>query len=145
MKGLIQCVEQNIHGAWVVYGLCGIKQYYGYTKEEAVALYKKSCDIVVNQKGGKEKMLEGTMMSTGWGYVGSNKKGFEWLFTPDQKDPMYHPMSGTSECYPHCCCMSGDVFPNETTAIKDGKKWMKEAGRSGTITAVKPTPLHFEY
>lgn len=34
----------------MVYGLCGIKQYYGYTKKEAVALYKRSCDIAENKK-----------------------------------------------------------------------------------------------
>lgn len=28
-------------------------------------------------------MFEGSMKSFGWGYVGSNVKGFEWLFTPD--------------------------------------------------------------
>lgn len=90
-------------------------------------------------------MIEESMRSFGWSYVGSDKKGFEWLFTPDQKDPMYHPMPGTSECYPHCCCRSGDVFPNEVAAVKDGKKWMKEAGRSGSIKAVKAAPRYFEY
>lgn len=25
------------------------------------------------------------------------------------------------------------------------KKWMKKAGRSGFVIAVKPTPRHFEY
>ena len=34
-------------------------------------------------------MFEGSMMSTGWGYVGSSEKGFEWLFTPDTSDPTY--------------------------------------------------------
>lgn len=34
-------------------------------------------------------MFEGSMKSFGWGYVGSNEKGFEWLFTPDVGDPSY--------------------------------------------------------
>ena len=63
-------------------------------------------------------MFEGSMKSFGWGYVGSNVKGFEWLF---------------------------DVFKSEASAIRDGKSWMKQAGRLGTISAVKPTPRHFEY
>lgn len=28
MKSCIYFVEKNIHGAWVVYGLLGVKQYY---------------------------------------------------------------------------------------------------------------------
>lgn len=32
--------ERNIHGAWVVYGGLGIRQYYGYTKKEALRRYK---------------------------------------------------------------------------------------------------------
>ena len=31
MSGIIQFVERNARGAWVVYGADGIKQYYGYT------------------------------------------------------------------------------------------------------------------
>lgn len=46
---VIHFVERNIHGAWVVYGLAGVKQYYGYTKAEAKRLYKESCNIIVNQ------------------------------------------------------------------------------------------------
>ena len=37
----IWMTERNIHGAWVVYGVLGIRQYYYYTKKEAIALYKK--------------------------------------------------------------------------------------------------------
>lgn len=50
MSGLVFFVERNIRGAWVVYGLCGIKQYYGYTRKEAIERYKADCDILVNQK-----------------------------------------------------------------------------------------------
>lgn len=31
----IYFMGQNIHGAWVVYGTAGIKQYYYYTEWEA--------------------------------------------------------------------------------------------------------------
>lgn len=48
MRGIIFFVERNIRGAWVVYGLCGIKQYYGYTRKEAIERYKADCDIIVN-------------------------------------------------------------------------------------------------
>lgn len=37
----ISMTEKNIHGAWVVYGLLGIRQYYGYTKAQAKRLYKE--------------------------------------------------------------------------------------------------------
>lgn len=33
--GVIYFSERNVHGAWVVYGLAGVKQYYGYSKREA--------------------------------------------------------------------------------------------------------------
>lgn len=39
----IDFVEKNIHGAWVVWGVLGIRQYYGYTKAEAIRQYKKEC------------------------------------------------------------------------------------------------------
>lgn len=34
-------VERNVHGAWVIYGSLGVRQYYGYTKEVAVRKYKE--------------------------------------------------------------------------------------------------------
>lgn len=43
MKGLIYFMERNIHGAWVVYGAIGIKQYYYYTKTEARQQYLQAC------------------------------------------------------------------------------------------------------
>lgn len=33
-------VEKNIHGAWVVWGCLGPRQYYGYTKKQAIQEYK---------------------------------------------------------------------------------------------------------
>ncbi len=44
MKSKIFLVEQNIRGAWVVYGALGVRQYCGYTKKEAIERYKKECD-----------------------------------------------------------------------------------------------------
>lgn len=41
IKGIIWLVEQNVHGSYTVYGSCGVKQYYGYNKTEAVNKYKK--------------------------------------------------------------------------------------------------------
>lgn len=49
MKGIVWFVERNIRGAWVVYGIDGIKQYYGYSKAEAVRRYKADCRVVINQ------------------------------------------------------------------------------------------------
>ena len=43
MKGDIFFVEQNIRGAWAIYGRLGVKQYYYYTKAEAIELYKAEC------------------------------------------------------------------------------------------------------
>lgn len=45
--GNIFFIEKNIRGAWVVYGRIGVKQYYGYTKAEAVEKYKEECKRTV--------------------------------------------------------------------------------------------------
>lgn len=90
-------------------------------------------------------MFEGSMRSTGWGCVGSQKSGFEWRFTPDSNDPAYCVDPFTGQLYSFCFCQSGYIFQVEKEAIKDGKRWMKKAGRSGTIEAVKAEPRHFEY
>lgn len=79
--------------------------------------------------------------SYGWGFVGSDKKGFEWLFQPDEKDPCYmkgNLFSGRVK--------SGDVYPTKEKAISEGKKWLRGASsRSGAIMAIKAEPVHFEY
>lgn len=49
-RNIVFFIEQNIHGAWVVYGAYGIKQYYGYTKEEARQKYIDSDTIFVNER-----------------------------------------------------------------------------------------------
>lgn len=51
MSGIIHFVEKNVHGAWVVYGADGIKQYYGYTKAEAIRLYKEDCKTIFEVRG----------------------------------------------------------------------------------------------
>lgn len=50
MNDLVWMVERNAHGAWVVYGACGIKQYYYCTKTEAKRKYKESADVFYNRK-----------------------------------------------------------------------------------------------
>lgn len=80
--------------------------------------------------------------SYGYGYVGSEKKGFEWLFQPDEKDPCY--MKGNLFIGR---VKSGYVYPTPEKAIREGKEWLRETkgSRSGVITAVKAEPVHFEY
>lgn len=39
--------EKNVHGAWVVYGINGVKQYYGYTKKEAENRYREEAEKVI--------------------------------------------------------------------------------------------------
>lgn len=48
MNDLTWLVERNIHGAWVVCGACGIKQYYYYTKTDAKRKYKEDADVFYN-------------------------------------------------------------------------------------------------
>ena len=42
--GSIFFVERNVYGAWVIYGDLGVRQYYYYTKTEAVRLYREECE-----------------------------------------------------------------------------------------------------
>ena len=46
MNNIIWFIEKNIRGAWVVYGVDGIKQYYGYTKSQARQKYIKDCKTI---------------------------------------------------------------------------------------------------
>lgn len=50
-RNTIFFIERNIHGAWVIYGASGIKQYYGYTKSEARSKYIHDNDVYVNERG----------------------------------------------------------------------------------------------
>lgn len=49
MRSIIYFVTKNIRGAWVVYGVAGIKQYYYYTKRQAIEKYKENCNVFYNQ------------------------------------------------------------------------------------------------
>ncbi len=40
----VEFIERNIHGAWVIYGVLGYRQYYDYTKTEAKRLYEKEAE-----------------------------------------------------------------------------------------------------
>ncbi len=42
-RGYIYFMEKNDHGAWVVYGQIGVKQYYYFSKKEAEENYKNEC------------------------------------------------------------------------------------------------------
>lgn len=33
MRNCVYFMEKNVHGAWVVYGELGVRQYYYYTKK----------------------------------------------------------------------------------------------------------------
>lgn len=39
-KSVIWYIEKNIYGAWVICGEIGIRQYYYYTKREAMSKYR---------------------------------------------------------------------------------------------------------
>ena len=39
MKNPIYFIEKNIHGAWVIYGVLGVRKYYYYTKAQARKMY----------------------------------------------------------------------------------------------------------
>lgn len=54
---------------------------------------------------------------------------FEWQFVPDAAD--IRACNGVV-----CPCRSGDTYKTASSAIWNGKKWMKECGRTGEITAI---------
>ena len=43
-------VKECLRGAWVVYGKEGVKQYYGYTKEQARQKYLDEARTIINEK-----------------------------------------------------------------------------------------------
>lgn len=53
MKRCVYMIEKNIFGAWVVYGILGVKQYYNYTKDQARKKYVEECKrkVFYNQTG----------------------------------------------------------------------------------------------
>ena len=40
----IDFIKKNVHGAWVIFGVLGYRQYYDYTKTEAKRLYEKEAE-----------------------------------------------------------------------------------------------------
>lgn len=48
-RGIVFFMEKNIRGAWVVYGIDGVKQYYGYTKAKARQMYIDDYKVFVCQ------------------------------------------------------------------------------------------------
>lgn len=49
-KAKVFFIDRNIHGACVVYGSEGVKQYYGYTKQQAKSMYQQSGKTFVNRR-----------------------------------------------------------------------------------------------
>lgn len=44
-------VEKNFRGAWVIYGAIGVRQYYGFTKAQAVKRYREKVkEITMEEK-----------------------------------------------------------------------------------------------
>lgn len=41
-KAKIFFIDRNVRGAYVVYGSEGVKQYYGYTKQEVIKRYQQT-------------------------------------------------------------------------------------------------------
>ena len=39
-RSSIWFIEKNVRGAWVIHGCIGIRQYYYYTKKEAIRRYR---------------------------------------------------------------------------------------------------------
>ena len=52
-KAKIYAITRNIYGACVIYGSEGVRQYYGYTKEQAIRKYRESGKTLVNRRAKK--------------------------------------------------------------------------------------------
>ena len=57
MRSPIYFVERNIHGGYTVYGLLGVRQYYGYKKSEVIQKYKETYEntFIVNKSERRKK------------------------------------------------------------------------------------------
>ena len=63
---------------------------------------------------------------------------FEWEFSPDAAD--------VKNCMGAVCpCRSGDTYKTASAAIWHGKKWMKDCGRTGEITAIPESRVPASY
>lgn len=60
MDKIVFMVEKNIHGAWVIYGVLGVRQYYGYTKSEAIKKYREECSgkVFFNENSAEARLAE---------------------------------------------------------------------------------------
>ena len=62
---MVHFAKRNTAGAWTVYGTEGVKQYYGYTKAEAIRKYKEASREIVAQTEHKgQHPLTADKMST---------------------------------------------------------------------------------
>lgn len=93
-------------------------------------------------QGESEKNMLESRNSYGYGYVGSNEKGFEWLLIYGEH---YHQR-----------IKSGYVYKTERQALKEGNKFLEETVKKKwpkdyydetklNLSAVPSTPLHFGY
>lgn len=59
--------ELNIHGAWVIYGDLGVRQYYYTTKREAMRRYNEECarTVFTNEKHRVKPSKKDTSTVTG--------------------------------------------------------------------------------
>ena len=95
-------------------------------------------------------MLE-SRKSYGYGYVGTNRKGFEYkiLFTDKYaKENLERCSSRMGEQWVNRymnTTISGYVYPTAKKAIAEGEKWLKATGRSGIVSAVPAEGVRFEY
>lgn len=49
-KAKVFFIDRNVHGAWVVYGSEGVKQYNDYTKQQAKGMYRESGKTFINRR-----------------------------------------------------------------------------------------------
>ena len=62
---MVHFTERNAAGAWTVYGSDGVKQYYGYTKAEAIRKYNEaSREIIAETEHRGTRPLKADEMKT---------------------------------------------------------------------------------
>lgn len=54
IRSCIYFVEKNVYGAWVIYGALGVRQYYGYTKQQSKKRYRNDCQNTLLSEQRKE-------------------------------------------------------------------------------------------
>lgn len=86
----------------------------------------------------------------GYGYIGTDRKGFEYkiLFTDKYAKENLERKASMGDQWVNKymnTCRSGYVYQTEKKAIAEGKKWLKETGRCGIVSAVPAEGVRFEY